>query len=490
MSQSTQPAGLPRVRYASAAGRGLIAATVLGSGVAFLDESVVNVALPAIGRDLGGGFDVLQWVLGGYRLTLSALLMFGGALGDHYGRRRIYLIGLVIFCMASLGCGLAPTAQVLIIARILQGVGGALLVPGSLAMIDATFHPDDRGRAIGTWAGLTGAASAIGPFVGGWLVDAGSWRLVFLINLPIAAAAVIMTLHSVPESRDLSATGRPDVAGAITITAGLSGILIALIQGPAHGWTLVPIACGVVGVAALATFVGIERRHPSPMLPLTLFRSIQFTGANLTTLAVYGALGAVFFLLSVQLQLSMGYSAVEAGLSTLPSVVIMMLLSGRVGSLAQRSGPRLPMTVGPIITAIGVALLTMAVPGHSYLTGVFPGVVVFGLGMAVTVAPLTGAVLAVDEKHVGAASGTNNAISRLASMLAVAVVPAVSGLEMTGGPLGSGFVTAMIICAALCGFGGLTAALTIRSGIRFRPHTPPSVSQACQAPYTRDEAGR
>ncbi|MBO0811770.1 MAG: MFS transporter [Microlunatus sp.] len=481
----------PRIRYASAAGRGLITATVLGSGVAFLDGSVVNIALPAIGRDLGGGFAVLQWVLDGYLLTLSALLMFGGALGDHYGRRRIFVIGLLIFTVASLGCGLAPTALLLIIARIVQGVGGALLVPGSLAMIDATIHPDDRGRAIGTWAGFTGVAGAIGPFVGGWLVDVASWRLVFFINLPIAIGAVIATVRSVPETRDAAATGRPDVLGAAAITAGLAGLLTPLIEGPARGWAPLLISCLVAGILALVAFVLIEHRQPNPLLPLTLFRSPQFTGANITTLTVYAALGAALFLLALQLQLSMGYSATAAGLATLPTTVIMLLLSGRVGGLAQRTGPRLPMTVGPIVAGIGLALLIMAAPGRSYLAGVFPGVTVLGLGMAVTVAPLTSAVLAVDEQHVGAASGTNNAISRLAGMLAVAILPAVSGIDMSSGrALGPGFGTAMLISAVLCGLGGLAAALTITRATPVEVNTLPGVNAGCQHPATRSGAAR
>lgn len=486
---SVRPADSSGIRYASAAGRGLIAATVLGSGVAFLDGSVVNIALPAIGRDVGGGFAVLQWVLDGYLLTLSALLLFGGALGDRYGRRRIYIIGLMIFTLASLGCGLAPTAAVLIISRVIQGIGGALLVPGSLAMIDATIHPDDRGRAIGTWAGLTGVASAVGPFVGGWLVDAVSWRLVFFINLPIAAAAVIATILWVPENRDAAAQGRPDIAGAAAITVGLSGVLVALINGPATGWGVLPIGCAVIGIAALVAFVVIELRHPHPLLPMTLFRSSQFTGANLTTLAVYAALGGALFLLAVQLQVSMGYSAIAAGLATLPITVIMLLLSGRIGGLAQRTGVRLPMTVGPVVAGIGLALLMLAAPGRPYVAGVLPGVTVFGLGLAITVAPLTSAVLAVAEDHVGAASGVNNAVSRLAGMLAVAVLPAVSGLNTSGeAPLGDGFARAMLICAVLCGLGGLVAACTVGRGTAVTCHTLPAVNQACQHPATRRQA--
>lgn len=480
------------IALASAQGRGLIAAAILGSGVAFLDGSVVNVALPTIGRDLGGGFTVLQWVLDGYLLTLSALLLLGGALGDRYGRRRVFVLGLIMFTAASLACGLAPSGFALILARLAQGVGGALLVPGSLALIDATVQAADRGRAIGTWAGLTGVASAIGPFVGGWLVDAVSWRLVFFINVPLAAAAITATLRYVPESRDTSATGRPDLAGAVSITVGLAGVVFALIQGPAHGWTLPPVAAIIVGAAALVAFPFIERRQRTPLLPLALFRSAQFAGANVTTLTVYAALGGALFLLALQLQLSMGYSALGAGLATLPTTVIMLLLSGRMGGLAARTGPRLPMTVGPLVAGAGLALLSLARPGATYLGGVFPGVVVFGFGLAITVAPLTSAVLAaVDEQHVGAASGANNAISRLAGLLAVAVLPLAAGLDTTsGGSLGTGFATAMFISAGLCGLGGVVAAVTVGRGTPVGTHTLPAVNQGCQHPCTRAEPVR
>ncbi|MGH3096779.1 MAG: MFS transporter [Streptosporangiales bacterium] len=487
-SERSAPAG---VAFASPEGRGLIVAAILGSGVAFLDGSVVNVALPTIGRDLGGGFAVLQWVLDGYLLTLSALLLLGGALGDRYGRRRLFVLGLAVFTVASLACGLAPSGPALIVARLGQGIGGALLVPGSLAMIDATIRAEDRGRAIGTWAGLTGVASAIGPFVGGWLVEAVSWRLVFFINVPLAAAAVAATLRYVPESRDDSATGRPDLVGAASITIGLAGVVFALIQGPAHGWTALPVAAIVIGAIALVAFPFIERRQRVPLLPLVLFRSAQFVGANVATLTVYAALGGALFLLTLQLQLSMGYSAIYAGLATLPITVIMLLLSGRIGGLAQRTGPRLPMTVGPLVAGAGLALLSLARPGASYLGGVFPGVVVFGFGLAITVAPLTSAVLAaVDEHHVGAASGANNAISRLAGLLAVAVLPLAAGLDTSGGSLGDGFATAMFISAALCGLGGLVAAMTVDRVTPVRTHTLPAVNQACQHPCTRTEAAQ
>ena len=487
--QEDGPVSTPMVAASSPAGRGLIAATALGSGMAFLDGSVVNVALPAIGRELGGGFSILQWVLDGYLLALAALLLLGGVLGDRYGRRRIFVVGLVLFTAASLGCGLAPTGPMLILARLVQGVGGALLIPGSLALIDSSIRPDDRGRAIGTWAGLSGVASALGPFLGGWLVDSASWRWVFFINVPLAALAVVVTLRCVPESRDTTTVGHLDVAGAISVTAGLGGIVFALIEAPVRGWTLSTVAAGVIGLLALAAFPVIETRAAAPLLPLSLFRSAQFTGANLVTFAVYTGLGGALFLLALQLQQTLGYSALAAGLALLPITVI-MLLSSRVGAMAQRTGPRLPMAIGPLVAGAGLALLVRVVPGASYVSGVLPGVAVFGLGLVITVAPLTSTVLAaVDEEHVGAASGANNAVSRIASLLAVAVLPLAAGLDNTGtGPLGPGFARAMLICAALCGLGGIIAFLTIREGAAVRAHTMPGLNQPCQHPCTREPA--
>lgn len=480
-----------RLALRSAGGRWVIVGTMLGSGVAFLDGSVVNVALPAIGRDLGGGFSLLQWVLDAYLLTLSALLLLGGALGDRYGRRLIFAYGLVVFTLASLACGLAPSGEVLIAARLVQGAGGALLVPGSLALINSSIVPDDRGRAVGTWAGLTGVASAIGPFVGGWLVDAASWRWVFFINIPLAAAALAVTLRHVPESRNPVKSGPPDVAGAAAATVGLSGAIYALIEVPSNGWTSTSTLAAVAGVAGLAAFPFIEARQSAPLLPLSLFRSRQFSGANVTTFAVYGALSGALFLLSLQLQQSLGYSAIAAGLATLPITVIMLLLSSRMGALAQRTGPRLPMTAGPCGCAAGLVLMMLAVPGSSYVTAVLPGVVVFGLGLAVTVAPLTSAVLAsVPEERAGIASGVNNAISRAAGLLAVAVLPLAAGLTETGtgAPLGPGYGRAMLISAGLCALGGLLAWLTIDRAVPVRSYTLPGVNQACQDPCTRARA--
>ena len=477
-----------RAPLASARARWLLVVTVLGSGIAFLDGTVVTVALPTIGRELGGGLTTQQWVLDGYLLTLSALLLAGGAAGDRYGRRRVFLAGLVAFTVASLACGLAPTGGVLIVARLVQGVGAAALVPGSLALIDAGIDEADRGRAIGIWAGMSGVTSALGPFVGGALVDAASWRWVFWINVPLAVAAVVIAVRHLPESKDAQAAGRGpfDVGGAALVTAGLAGAVYALIEGPARGWSTVAIVGGIGGAVALLAFPVLEARLRAPLLPPSLFASRQFAGANLTTLAVYAALGGAMFLLALQLQQSLGYSALTAGAATMPTTVIMLLASPWVGAAAQRTGPRLPMTVGPLVAGAGLALMARVVPGAGYLAAVLPGVVVFGIGLSITVAPLTTTVLAaVPEDRVGAASGVNNAVARVAGLLAVAVLPAVAGIHAAPGqPLGPGFARAMLICAVLCGAGGLVAALTVRTGASVRHHAIPGVEQSCQDPGT------
>lgn len=485
-SQNPEPVAL-----SSPAGRFLILTATLGSGIAFLDGSVVTVALPTIGRELGGGIAVLQWVVDGYLLTLSALLLLGGALGDRYGRRRLFVVGLVVFTLASLACGLAPTGGALIGARLVQGIGGALLVPGSLALIDASIRRADRGKAIGVWAGLSGVTSALGPFVGGWLVSAVSWRWIFLINVPLAAIALVVALRHVAESRDPAATGRPDLAGAACVTLGLSGVVYALIEGPSRGWTPVTVGALVVGIVGLVAFPLVERRRPEALLPPALFRSLQFSGANLTTFAVYAALTGGQFLLTLQLQQNMGYSALAAGLATLPMTVIMLVLSPVIGGFAQRVGPRLPMTVGPFVVAGGLALLTRAVPGSSYAAGVLPGVLVFGLGLAVTVAPLTATVLAaVDEQHVGTASGVNNAVARTAGLLAVALLPPVAGLSGDGaGALGAGFARGMLVAAGLCVAGGVVAFLTIDRAVPVRRQIVPGLQHSCQHPRTRETSG-
>lgn len=475
------------IRMGTPAGRWMVAATVLGSGMAFLDGTVVNVALPAIGKDLHSGLAGLQWTLDAYLLTLGALLLLGGALGDRYGRRRVFEVGLVAFSAASALCGLAPSLGALVAARAVQGVGGALLVPGSLALLSASFAPDDRGAAVGAWSGLAGAFTALGPFLGGWLVDAVSWRLVFLINLPVAAVTVWVVRAHVPESSDPGAADAPlDTTGALLATLGLAGVVFALIEGTAQGWTASVVLAGVVGAAALVAFPLVEREKHEPLVPLELFRSRQFSGANATTLAVYGAFGGALFLFVVMLQRAMGYSALEAGAATMPVTVLMMTLSARAGRLGQRVGPRFPMTVGPIVAGAGLLLLSGAGPGSAYVTGILPAVVVFGMGLSLTVAPLTAAVMAsVSERHLGVGSGVNNAVARVAGLLSVALLPLAAGLSGVdpGDPGFAGGVQASLrISAAVCVVGGAVAFLSVRRAARVRVVVQPGMSHACGDP--------
>ena len=411
-------------------------------------------------------------------MTLSALLLLGGSLGDLYGRKRGFLAGLVGFSIASAACGCAPNASFLVIARAIQGGGAALLVPGSLALISATFHPDDRGRAVGAWSGLAGVAGAIGPFVGGWLIDAVSWRLIFFINVPLAAVCFVITTRYVPESRDEDEVGvRPDIGGAATASIGLAATAYGLIE---QQWI-----AGIAGAAILVAFIFIERRVAHPMLPLAIFRSAQFRGANLTTLAVYTGLGGTTFALVLQLQKSLGYSALESGLALVPLTVMMLVLSSRSGALAQRIGPRAQMTVGPIIVAAGLLLLTRVEPGRSYVDAVLPGAIVFGLGLVVTVAPLTTAVLAaVDDHHLGVGSAFNNAVSRIAGLLAVAALPVLAGLD-TGASIASfdnGFRKSMMICAGVCAAGGVVSFITIRRSVPITNVSQASIFQPCNDP--------
>jgi EmrB/QacA subfamily drug resistance transporter len=447
----------------------VLLATVLGSGIAFLDSTVVNVALPTIGEDLNAGISSLQWVVNAYTLTLSGLLLLGGSLGDHFGRRRIFVLGVVWFAAASALCGIAPTDEALIAARALQGVGGALLTPGSLAILEATFRREDRAPAIGAWSGLGGVTAAIGPFLGGWLVQAATWRLIFLINLPLAVVVVWVAVRHVPESRDPNARGRLDWPGAALAAAGLAGIVYALTDGATKGWTSpVILASGLGGVAALAGFVLWERRTPAPMLPLDIFASRQFTSANLVTFVVYGALGGALFLIPIQLQRVVGYSPLASGVSLVPVTLVMLLLSARAGRLASRIGPRLPMTLGPLGVAAGLALYTRVGPGASYPVDILPASLVFGLGLVLTVAPLTSTVLAAaPAEHAGIASAVNNDVARTAGLLAVAVLPVVAGITGAGAlepaAFAAGFRTAMIIAAVLCAAGGVLSWVAIRN---------------------------
>ena len=473
------------VAYGTAKGRWVIVTMVLGSGMVFLDGTVVNVAIPAIGDTFHTGLAGLQWTITAYLLTLGSLLLLGGSLGDLHGRKKVFVIGIGVFTAASVLCGAAPTVGFLIAARALQGVGGALLVPESLAIIAAVFRPSDRGSAIGAWSGLSAVATAGGPFLGGWLVDAASWRLVFLINVPVAIVTMLMAIRHVPESRDPNAGRRLDVLGAGAVTLGLAGVVYALIEGPVLGMgSAAVVVAGTVGALLLLAFPFIERRVREPMVPLEVFRSMQFTGANLTTLFVYGALGGALFFLVIMLQTEMGYSALQAGASLWPLTLLLFLLSARVGRLAQRIGPRIPMTIGPLTAGIGFLLLSRLNADSSYWQDVVPGVAVFGLGMAFTVAPLSTAVLAaVEDRHKGLGSGVNNAVSRIAGLLAVALLPTVAGFATDGTTSGPAFQTgyqrAMLIAAGLCWLGAVIAFATIRTATTVRSVPHPHPQQAC-----------
>ncbi len=487
MTPGTNGDGPPRsgtavepLALASGRGRWVLAALVVGSSITLLDSTVVGIALPSIGRDLHGDVGTLQWVVTGYALTLAAFLLVGGSLGDRYGRRRIFSVGVVWFAVSSALCGLAPSAGLLIGARVVQGVGGALLSPASLAILQASFRPDDRARAIGAWTGLGGVAAAAGPLVGGYLLAVGSWRWVFFINVPVAVVVLVITARHVPESRDPTSAGRVDSAGAALAVVFLAGLTYGLIEAPTRGWSSpAVVACLVVAAVTAPAFFVVEHRRAHPMLPLELFRSRQFSGANGVTFAVYGALGGALFLLPVELQIVKGYSPLESGLALLPLTVVMLALSARSGALSARIGPRLQMTVGPLIVGGGLALLTRATDPGSYWTQVFPAVLLFAFGLAVTVAPLTSTAMgAAPVEHSGIASAVNNVVARAAGLLAVAILPLLAGLTgaaaLESAELASGFRTAMLISGVVCAAGGLLAALTIRNPVR----TPAAVGAA------------
>jgi EmrB/QacA subfamily drug resistance transporter len=459
----------PGLRYSTRAGRWAIAATVLGSGIAALDATVVGIALPAIARDFRASVASMQWVVDGYTLTLAGLLLLGGALGDVHGRRKVFVIGTVWFALASLACGLAPDTGFLIAARAMQGAGAALLTPGSLSILQASFAPDDRSRAIGAWSGLGGVATAIGPFLGGWLISAVSWRLIFFINLPAAIAVIVIAVRHVPESRAPGPAPPLDAAGAVTISLALAGLTYGLIAASADGWTSPQVLASLLAGAALfAAFIVIEARGRHPMLPLGVFRSRQFSAANAVTFVVYGALGGALFLVPVVLQEVCGYSPLEAGMAMLPLTAIMLALSARSAALASRIGPRLQMTVGPLLIGAGMLLFTRVHGSGDYLTQVLPAVLVLGLGLAANVAPLTATALsAAPAEHSGIASAVNNDVARTASLIAVAVLPALAGITgdvyLHPAALTRGFHMAVLIAAVAVAAGGALAFATIRN---------------------------
>ncbi|HZI98117.1 MAG TPA: MFS transporter [Actinomycetales bacterium] len=467
MDDSDERSDARPIALDSPAGRWLLAVAILGSAVAQIEATVVSVALPAIGAELDAGIAGLQWVLNGYLLTLASLILLGGSLGDRLGRRRIFVTGVGLFTVTSLVCAVAPNIEALIAGRALQGVGGALLTPGSLAMLEALLRPQDRAKAIGAWSALLGVAAAIGPLLGGWLVEY-SWRWIFVIPVPLGVFVAVVGLSKIPESRNESATGPVDRWGAVLATLALGGLTFALVQ--AETAPVAAVVAAVVGAGAAVAFVVVERRQPSPMMPLDIFSSRQFSAANAITFVVYAALGGVFFLLVVFLQTSLGYTPLQAGAASLPITVVMLALSSSAGALAQRIGPRWPLTVGPATIAAGMLLMLRIEPGSAYLTDVLPAVIVFGLGLAATVAPVTATVLAaVEERRAGVASGVNNAVARTAQLAAVAALPLAVGLtgEEYADPvaLTDAFHLAMVLTAGLSLAGGVIAAFTIRADV-------------------------
>jgi EmrB/QacA subfamily drug resistance transporter len=420
----------------SAKGRIALVATVGASGMAALDATVVSVALPHIGDDFHASVSALQWVLTGYLLALASLILLGGALGDRFGRRKVFVTGTLWFAAASLLCGAAPNIEVLVAARVLQGVGAALLTPGSLAILQASFREDDRAAAVGAWSGLGGVAGAIGPFVGGWLVDGPGWRWAFLLNVPVAALVIVCTRSAVPESRDPHAARGLDLLGAALAVTSLGAATWALTEAGPRGWTDGSVlGAGALAAVGIAAFVRRMRHTNDPLVPPALFRSRAFTVTNLATVLLYSALGVSFFLVAYELQVGVGWSALRAGTALLPATLLMLAFAARSGALAQRIGPRLQLTVGPLLAGAGLLLLARVGPHASWLTDVLPGAIVFGLGLVTFVAPLTATVMgSVDPDHVSVASGVNNAIARTASLAALAVVPVVSGLSEAVGP--------------------------------------------------------
>ncbi len=455
----------------SVEGRWVLVTTILGSSMVLLTATVVNVALPTIGREFGAGAAGLQWVVNGYLLTLAALILTGGALGDRLGRRRVYLAGVVVFAVASMACAIAPTLETLVAARIVQGMGGALLTPGSLAIINSTIRLGDRGRAVGTWAGLTGVATAVGPVLGGWLIDAVDWRAIFLLNVPVAAAVFVVAMLRLPRS-GREERGRPvDVCGAFLATASLGAITFAVIQAPELGFgdplILTAAACGGAGAAG---FFLVELHRPHPMMPLGVFRIRSFTAANIVTAAVYGPLSGMFFLVTVYLQNALGYSPLEAGAASLPVTVLMVALSPAAGELAHRIGPRALLTAGPLVIATSLVLMAGIAPGDPYFPDVALAMGIFGLGLASSVSPVTSSALAaLEDSRSGLASGINNSVARTSQLLAVASLPPLAGLT------GDAFIdvprfvdrfpVAMFIAAGVAVLGGIAGFTGMRGNV-------------------------
>ncbi|HVS78990.1 MAG TPA: MFS transporter [Candidatus Saccharimonadales bacterium] len=430
-------------------------ATILGSGVVFLDSTIVNLALPRISVSLHGHFSDLQWIADGYLLSLSSLILLGGSLGDIFGRKRVYLIGLTGFGAMSLLCGLSPSISFLIIFRVLQGIFGALLVPGGLAIINTNFPRAERGQAIGRWSAWSGILTAVGPLAGGYIIDAISWRWIFFINIPLIILCGLLAAKYVDESKD-GRVRRVDGRGAALAALALAGITYGLINGPADHWRSKSLTTLIGGLVVGGLFLWYEARIRDPMLELQLFRSRNFSGSNLMTFAMYGALSGFMFALVIYMQTKLGYSAIKAGVSLLPVSIVLLLFSSRIGALSSKLGPRLFMTAGPLIAALGMFLLIGYQPGDSYLWFLLPRVLIFAIGMVLLVAPLTTTVMtSVEDSSSGIASGINNAVSRIAGLVVIAL------LGLAGA--GDTYHFSMILCACLATAAGLTSYLTIQN---------------------------
>ena len=448
-------------------------AAILGSSMAFVDGTVVNVALPALRRDLGASASEAQWVIESYALFLASLLLTGGALGDRYGRRRVFAIGAAVFTAASAACAWSGGVHALIVARAVQGIGAALMVPGSLALISATFPESQRGRAIGTWSACSGITAAIGPVLGGYLVDHYSWTWAFLVNVPIGAAVLLVCAFKVPESRNASAANQGvDLWGTVTASVGLAGVVFALIEAPARGWRDGSVwGAALLGAGSLVLFVAVEAKSSAPMLPLALLRIRNFAGANVLTLLLYAALGGGLFYLPLNLIQVQGFGASAAGAALLPFILIMFVLSRWAGKLVDRFGPKRPLMIGPAVAAIGFAGFAAAGIGGSFWLTFFPALCVLGLGMAITVAPLTTTVMnSVGPDLAGVASGVNNAVSRAAGLLAIAVFGAVMARGADTAAFVAGFREVMLICVALAVLSSLSAWWSIDDRGVGRPH--------------------
>ena len=441
----------------------MLLTTVLGSGVALLDGTIVNVALPTIGRDLGADLAGLQWVISAYALTLAALILLGGSLGDRFGRRRAYIWGVAGFGLASMLCALSPNIATLVGARAVQGVAAALLTPGSLAILQSSYHPADRMRAIGTWTGSLSIAAASGPLVGGWLVGY-DWRWAFWVNVPLCVVVILLATRYVPESRNPAASNTIDIPGVLLGALGLAGVTYALTAWPSHGVSGVTVVTGAGGILAFVAFVITERRSRHPMLPTSLFASRSFSVINCVTFAIYAALSGALVFLVLFLQVVSGWTALQAGAATLPLSVVMLLLARRFGTLATKIGPRSLMIGGSLIAAMGFVLMSFSPSHPSYALHVLPGVALLGLGLAMTVAPLTGTVLAAaPDELAGTASGVNNAVARTAGLIAVAALPAIVGLSgneyADPASLAPAYRSALLICAVAMAAGAALTAL-------------------------------